>query len=587
MNISRLTTIGATFCLGVTFLALQCFFGCGPARAEGYIDSMTTALDAMEQGAANECADAIDEAFGYNANDPLAYVAYGTLLLSHGNLKDSAVYLQKARSLDPGFVETDYLLGIRSLMQRNFENSLSHFLDAASGGFGDGSAGAVEYSKSLMGNLYTAPLDANYPLDPAMTGMQALRHLKSGQCQESQKRWNQVLTGIGGYGVRPSGLFGMTFVRETPVSGVGGPLKRSSSGILSRVAKAPNVTGKVTLRADIKNAKNVMFVSFSIDGRLAGVMNSPPYEMTWDSTTAANGIHTVTIDGSDFSGLLISSKNMTISVANQGSAVSGLVRGERASELRERLKRLLLLKPASEATNYYLAYCFSKLGDAKGREQALERTLACNPRFRDARAQLSSIYKASRSRGAVPGGKTLALVIKGGPSPNTADFLDSLKKSNCKATFLLTPERIFSDNLLVKRIVEEGHTVGVLATDRGKGKDMSEQVLTKEFFTGVSLLRAMAGQGTRVFDLDTNRTGLSYPAFAHDFGLADMTQRGMLVRGETTELFVEQALRAAGKTRILLMRDDDPVAVIAAAGLVQRLQTVGYQLVGAQRALGQ
>lgn len=64
-----------------------------------------------------------------------------------------------------------------------------------------------------------------------------------------------------------------------------------------------------------------------------------------------------------------------------------------------------------------------------------------------------------RSVSALPKGK-LAITFDDGPSESTLEFLDLLKQEGLKATFFLIGKNIPGNEHIVKRMVEEGHTVG-------------------------------------------------------------------------------------------------------------------------------
>lgn len=58
--------------------------------------------------------------------------------------------------------------------------------------------------------------------------------------------------------------------------------------------------------------------------------------------------------------------------------------------------------------------------------------------------------------------KTLALTFDDGPNPYyTTQVLELLKRYNCKATFFVVAEKVVEHPELVKRMVAEGHTIGI------------------------------------------------------------------------------------------------------------------------------
>lgn len=57
--------------------------------------------------------------------------------------------------------------------------------------------------------------------------------------------------------------------------------------------------------------------------------------------------------------------------------------------------------------------------------------------------------------------RAIYLTFEGGPSKNTENILDYLKDSGQKATFFITGENIAGNEAIIKRMTDEGHTVGV------------------------------------------------------------------------------------------------------------------------------
>lgn len=57
--------------------------------------------------------------------------------------------------------------------------------------------------------------------------------------------------------------------------------------------------------------------------------------------------------------------------------------------------------------------------------------------------------------------KTIFLTFDDGPSERTSEILDILKQKNIKATFFVTGKASNQGKALMKRIVDEGHTIGI------------------------------------------------------------------------------------------------------------------------------
>lgn len=65
--------------------------------------------------------------------------------------------------------------------------------------------------------------------------------------------------------------------------------------------------------------------------------------------------------------------------------------------------------------------------------------------------------------------RAIYLTFEGGPSENTINILDYLKNAGQKATFFITGQNISGNEAIIKRIVDEGHTIGAMSysTDYG------------------------------------------------------------------------------------------------------------------------
>ena len=86
------------------------------------------------------------------------------------------------------------------------------------------------------------------------------------------------------------------------------------------------VSGQVTLSASASDDTGVVGVQFRVDGVAVGAEDtSPPYSVTWSSSSVANGSHAVTAVARDAAGRSTTSPLVTVTVANTGP--SGLVGG--------------------------------------------------------------------------------------------------------------------------------------------------------------------------------------------------------------------------------------------------------------------
>lgn len=77
------------------------------------------------------------------------------------------------------------------------------------------------------------------------------------------------------------------------------------------------VSGTITVTATAADNHRVVGVQFKLDGtNLGAEVTSPPYQVTWDTTTTTNGTHTLTAVARDPAGLMTTSAIVKVNVAN-------------------------------------------------------------------------------------------------------------------------------------------------------------------------------------------------------------------------------------------------------------------------------
>src|SRR5207245_1741961 len=82
-------------------------------------------------------------------------------------------------------------------------------------------------------------------------------------------------------------------------------------------ASGSSVSGSVTVAAAANDNVGVASVQFMIDGAAPGTTDTTaPYAVTWDTTTATNGSHTLTAVARDAAGNSGTSAPVTVTVSN-------------------------------------------------------------------------------------------------------------------------------------------------------------------------------------------------------------------------------------------------------------------------------
>jgi len=88
-------------------------------------------------------------------------------------------------------------------------------------------------------------------------------------------------------------------------------------------ASGATVSGSVTLAASATSSAGIASVYFRIDSAQAGsVLTASPFSVTWDTTTATNGAHTITAVAQDVSGNMATSSGVAVTVSNSSAPAS-------------------------------------------------------------------------------------------------------------------------------------------------------------------------------------------------------------------------------------------------------------------------
>src|SRR5207247_1789258 len=76
------------------------------------------------------------------------------------------------------------------------------------------------------------------------------------------------------------------------------------------------VSGSITVTASASHNVGVVSVQFLLDGSVGGEDTSAPYSVSWDTTGASNGAHTLTARARDAAGNATPSSSVTVTVFN-------------------------------------------------------------------------------------------------------------------------------------------------------------------------------------------------------------------------------------------------------------------------------
>ena len=189
--------------------------------------------------------------------------------------------------------------------------------------------------------------------------------------------------------------------------------------------------------------------------------------------------------------------------------------------------------------------------------------------------------------------REVVLTFDDGPAAGTtAEILDALKQQCVKATFFLIGRNAAALPALVKREIEEGHTIGYHSMTHPEGtlRTMTFEAAKTDIDEGIAAVDAAAGSGMAT--KAPRSPFFRFPGFADSDALRDYVHaRGMAVFGsdvwasdwremtpqEELELILGR-LEKAGKG-IVLFHDIHPKTLVILPQFLQALSDRGYTVV--------
>ncbi len=126
--------------------------------------------------------------------------------------------------------------------------------------------------------------------------------------------------------------------------------------------------------------------------------------------------------------------------------------------------------------------------------------------------------------------KTLYLTFDDGPSPVTQQVLTTLAQYNVKATFFVMGSQLDSieNQAILKRIVNEGHTVGIHTTSHDYGIIYnSVDSYLADFYTTWNAVKEISGYECTIFRFPGGSIN-TYNASIYQQIIAEMTRRGFV-----------------------------------------------------------
>lgn len=188
--------------------------------------------------------------------------------------------------------------------------------------------------------------------------------------------------------------------------------------------------------------------------------------------------------------------------------------------------------------------------------------------------------------------KTVYLTFDDGPSYRTAEILDILKKDNIKATFFIIGKEGNKDKDLLKRMVDEGHTLGV-HTYSHIYDNIYESVESylDDFYLTYKLIYDATGVAPDIFRFPGGSIN-KYSSQDYIEIIAEMTRRGFtyydwnassgdaVANATAKSVYSNTVQSSEGKDRIILLMHDSinkSYTVTALPGIIEYYKARGFK----------
>lgn len=568
------------FCAFTAFLLLAI-----PLQAqEKYLDQVELAVQHVEWGNYGRSAEALEAAFAWDANESLAHLCLATVYLHTGQVEQAVMEFKVALGLRKDDPIGYYGLGLALLGRPDVDGAIAQ-LEKVAGPYATDAKIVSAYLHGLTGEYGAASSHVEDFTDITSAQLKATALFKAGKLSEAKEAFLKLIEeGFAGrYQERPGTV--MTYNPRAPIRFTGKPPEKLVVPPSIEAAKAPGVSGSITLRADLSGAPNVKFVLFFVDDQMVALVNHSPYDYSWDTTRHSNGLHTVRIQGQTTDNQIVNQKSMKVRVDNPDKE-SHVLTGERADALRARLWERLKLAPSLAAMHYMLAKCAMDEGDKDSYISNLEKVMAAEPDYFDARLLLKKAYGRTEPyrelrQGSANGAKTIALTFDDGPSRDTGKILDVLSREEIKATFFVVGQMCEENRDVLERIHQEGHDIQNHTYSHRNLKYIAGTEIEKELFGTIAIVKDVTSKGPIYFRPPGGHMNESGISIVGNFGLLPVywTANCSRYEGTTPETMVRYVLSAASPGGIVLMHNGEDITLAALPTVIRSLKEKGYRFV--------
>lgn len=179
----------------------------------------------------------------------------------------------------------------------------------------------------------------------------------------------------------------------------------------------------------------------------------------------------------------------------------------------------------------------------------------------------------------------IALTFDDGPAEHTSTILDILKREKIKATFFVIGKNIVGNEIILQRIVDEGHIIGNHSYHHGFNFDwQSVDKMIREISMTNDAINSVTGIETKLF---RPPYGVTNPNLAKAIRATNMKSTGWNLRSFDTTAKDERTLlhKILSKINggdIVLLHDRCSITEKILPNLIQELKRRGFEFIAVE-----
>lgn len=593
-------------------------------------------LHLLEQARYGEAIPAAQALVSIAPNDPFSYQVRGALELYTGSAGPAQDDFRTASSLSPHLPATDYGLALCAMFANHLDNAQAQMTvlrnnPTLSPSQTDDADTVLAYLRYLHGDVPGAIRMAQMPLHAPQT-----QSLSSQASPPDPIRQELIALAV----ARLQPQQGMALLADYLSRPSGVPRVREAEGLRARFETAPmmvepavmdlpmqqmyqaslsekrsletrsargaaQVSGDVTLDAQLSSAKTPTFVAFYVDGQMTGMVNTSPYRYEWHSEDVANGWHIIRTDALDSGGSVITSQSRRVQVRNAGTPAAVPIP---SAGLEARVWSLLKLRPARKAAEWAEAGLAEQRGDREDAQAHRAVAAALDPNYKDARWVARTLFSESAARVTAPPAlhalspavrivsarpeglwigdttrKEIAITFDDGPNPDkTPALLNALDSVHAPATFFVVGARAEAAPDLVRRMTAMGDDVEDHSYTHPNMAQTPATMAETEILRASVVIRALTGHQPHFFRPPGGNISPAVISLSHAYGQQVAYWTVDALHAEdigSRQGLIDYVMAHIHPGAIVLMHNGTDVTTAAVPGLVKAMRAKGYQLV--------